>query len=75
MDLIAGAGVIGAGGFSKVLTAYTIYFVATRVMLENPLLRIPVLAAAALDRQSRLRLMHRVLGHIHSDAVYPDDVL
>ena len=38
---------IGAGGFSKTLTAYVIYFAATRVNLENPLLRIPVLAAAS----------------------------
>ena len=41
----ASGGLIGAGGFSKTLTAYIIYFAATRVNLENPLLRIPVLAA------------------------------
>ena len=40
-------GLIGAGGFSKTLTAYVVYFFATRVNLENVLLRIPVLAAAA----------------------------
>ena len=44
----ASGGLIGAGGFSKTLTAYIIYFAATRVNLENPLLRIPVLAAASL---------------------------
>ena len=44
----AGGGLIGAGGFSKTLTAYVIYFAATRVNLENPLLRIPVLAAGGI---------------------------
>ena len=42
-------GLIGAGGFSKTLTAYVIFFAATRVNLENPLLRIPVLAAATVS--------------------------
>src|ERR1051326_4302061 len=41
-----GGGLLGAGGFSKVLTAYAVYFVAQRVMLDTPLLRIPVLAGA-----------------------------
>jgi rod shape-determining protein MreD len=41
-------GLLGAGGFSKVLTAYAVYFVASRVMLDTTILRIPVLAAAAL---------------------------
>src|SRR4029078_2052481 len=41
-------GLIGAGGFSKTLTAYIIYFAATRINLENPLIRIPVLAAATV---------------------------
>ena len=43
----ASGGVLGSGGFSKTLTAYLVYFAATRVNLENPLLRIPVLAVAA----------------------------
>src|ERR1700730_12068833 len=43
----ASGGVLGSGGFSKTLTAYVVYFAATRINLENPLLRIPVLAAAA----------------------------
>src|SRR5205085_10287103 len=41
-------GLLGAGGFSKVLTAYAVYFVASRVMLDTTVLRIPVLAGAAL---------------------------
>ena len=46
----ASGGVIGVGGFSKTLTAFVVYFAATRVNLENPLLRIPVVAVAtALD--------------------------
>ena len=42
-------GLIGAGGFSKTLTAYLVYLGATRINLENALIRIPVLAAATLD--------------------------
>jgi len=55
----ASGGLVGAGGFSKTLTAYIIYFAATRVNLENPLLRIPVLAAGSL----LYVFWHRVLGY------------
>jgi rod shape-determining protein MreD len=59
----ASGGLIGAGGFSKTLTAYIIYFAATRVNLENPLLRIPVLAAASLLDSAIYVFWHRVLGY------------
>src|SRR5688500_20173678 len=56
-------GLIGAGGFSKTLTAYIIYFAATKVNLENPLLRIPVLAAGAVLDSAIYVFWHRVLGY------------
>ena len=56
-------GLIGAGGFSKTLTAYLIYFVASRVNLENPLMRIPVLAAATLLDSAIYVFWHRALGN------------
>lgn len=56
-------GLIGAGGFSKTLTAYIIYFAATKVNLENPLLRIPVLAAATVLDSAVYVFWHRVLGY------------
>ncbi len=59
----ASGGLIGAGGFSKTLTAYLIYFGATRVNLENPLLRIPVLAAASVLDSAIYVFWHRVLGY------------
>ena len=59
----ASGGLIGAGGFSKTLTAYIIYFAATRVNLENPLLRIPVLAAGSLLDSAIYVFWHRVLGY------------
>src|SRR6185437_7685459 len=59
----ASGGLIGAGGFSKTLTAYVIYFAATRVNLENPLVRIPVLAAATLLDSAIYVFWHRVLGY------------
>ena len=56
-------GLIGAGGFSKTLTAYIIYFAATKVNLENPLLRIPVLATATVLDSAIYVFWHRLLGY------------
>jgi rod shape-determining protein MreD len=56
-------GLIGAGGFSKTLTAYVVYFFATRVNLENVLLRIPVLAAATILDSVVYVFWHRSLGY------------
>jgi rod shape-determining protein MreD len=59
----ASGGLIGAGGFSKTLTAYLIYFAATRVNLENTLMRIPVVAAATLLDSTVYVFWHRSLGY------------
>lgn len=56
-------GLIGAGGFSKTLTAYVIFFATTKVNLENPLLRIPVLAAASVLDSAIYVFWHRLLGY------------
>jgi rod shape-determining protein MreD len=56
-------GLVGAGGFSKTLTAYVIYFAATKVNLENALVRIPVLGAASLLDSTIYVFWHRVLGN------------
>lgn len=56
-------GLIGAGGFSKTLTAYIIYFAATKVNLENPLLRIPVLAAATILDSLVYVFWHRLMNY------------
>ena len=58
----ASGGIIGAGGFSKTFTAYVIFYAATRVNLENPLLRIPTLAAAGLLDASVYFALYRLLG-------------
>jgi rod shape-determining protein MreD len=55
-------GLLGASGFSKVLAAYAVYFVASRVMLDTTVLRIPVLAAAALIDNLVYVGMNRLLG-------------
>jgi rod shape-determining protein MreD len=62
----ASGGLIGAGGFSKTLTAYLIYFAATHVNLENTLLRIPVLAAATLIDSAIYVFWVRSLGYMPS---------
>lgn len=59
-------GLLGAGGFSKVLTAYAVYFVASRVMLDTAVLRIPVLAAASLIDNLVYVGMNRLLGQVSS---------
>lgn len=65
MDLISGPpALLGAGGFSKVLTAYTVYIFASRVMMDTPLLRIPVIAGASLIDNVVYVGMHRLLGQI-----------
>lgn len=60
-DALSG-GLLGAGGFSKTLVAFVIASLATRVMLDNPLVRIPVLAGAALLDAAVYVLLHRMLG-------------
>lgn len=61
-DALGAGGLLGAGGFSKTLTAYLIVSLAARVMLDNPLVRIPVLAGAALLDDTVYVLLHRMLG-------------
>lgn len=62
-DLISGPpALLGAGGFSKVIAAYAVYYVASRVMLDTTLLRIPVLLGASLADNLVYVGMHRLLG-------------
>jgi len=60
-DVLSG-GLLGARGFSMTLTAYLLAALVTRVMLDNPLLRIPVLAGAAGFNTLVYLLMHQLLG-------------
>ena len=55
-------GLLGAGGFSKTLTAYLLAALVTRLMIDNPLLRIPVLAGAAAFQTVVYLLLHQLLG-------------
>lgn len=61
-DALGAGGLLGAGGFSKTLVAFVIASLASRVMLDNPLVRIPVLAGAALLDATVYVLLHRMLG-------------
>ncbi len=61
-DALGAGGLLGAGGFSKTLTAYLVVSLSTRVMLDNPLARIPVLAGAALFDDVVYVLLHRMLS-------------
>jgi rod shape-determining protein MreD len=61
-DALGAGGLLGAGGFSKTLVAFVIASLASRVMLDNPLVRIPVLAGAALLDATVYVVLHRMLG-------------
>lgn len=61
-----GGGLLGAGGFSKTLTAYIVYLVASRVMLDTTVLRIPVLAGATLIDNVVFVGVTRLLGQTPS---------
>jgi rod shape-determining protein MreD len=56
------SGLLGANAFSKTLIAYLIAALATRVALDNPVVRIPVIAGAAALDSVVVVLLHRVLG-------------
>lgn len=56
-----GGGLLGAGGFSKTLTAYLIAFLITRIRIDNPFLRIPVLGGATLFDAAVYVALHRLL--------------
>ena len=60
-DVLSG-GLLGARGFSMTLTAYLLAALVTRVMLDNALLRIPVLAGAAGFNTLIYLLLHQLLG-------------
>src|ERR671927_494352 len=60
-DALSG-GLLGARGFSLTLVAYLLAALVTRVMIDNPLLRIPVIAGAAAFNTVVYLLLHQFLG-------------
>ena len=63
MDFISGPPArLGAGGFSKTITAYCVFVLASRAMLDTTLLRIPVIAGASLIDNLVYVGMHKLLG-------------
>ncbi|HEV2861989.1 MAG TPA: rod shape-determining protein MreD [Pyrinomonadaceae bacterium] len=60
-DALSG-GLLGARGFSMTLTAYLLAALVTRVMIDNPLLRIPVIAGSAAFNTVVYLLLHQFFG-------------
>ncbi|MBC7929734.1 MAG: rod shape-determining protein MreD [Rubrivivax sp.] len=60
-DVLSG-GLLGAGGFALTLTAYLLAALVTRVMIDNALLRIPVVAGSAFFATVVYLLLHQLLG-------------
>ncbi|HZT60280.1 MAG TPA: rod shape-determining protein MreD [Pyrinomonadaceae bacterium] len=67
-DILSG-GLLGANGFSMTLTAYLLAALVTRVMIDNTLLRIPVMAGAAAFQTVVYLLLHQLLGQPPGDPV------
>src|SRR5437868_11595634 len=65
-DVLSG-GLLGARGFSMTLTAYLLAALVTRVMIDNTLLRVPVLAGAAGFQTVVYLLLHQLLGQPPTD--------
>lgn len=64
VDALSG-GLLGASGFSKTLTAYAVVELARRVLLvDNLLLRIPILAGASILEDAVYYSMNRLLGQV-----------
>lgn len=55
-------GLVGANGFALTLVAYLIAALVTRVRLDNPLVRIPVLAGAVAIDAAVVVMLHRIFG-------------
>ncbi len=55
-------GLLGAGGFTRTLTAYLIAALSTRIQIDNPLLKIPVLAGAVAFDALTYEFFHRMFG-------------
>jgi rod shape-determining protein MreD len=62
-DALGAGGLIGTGGFSKTLVAFVIVSLSSRMMIDNPLARIPVLAGASMLDSAVYVLLNRLLGN------------
>ena len=61
-DALGSGGLLGAGGFAKTVTAYLVVALAIRVMVDQPLARIPVLAGATAISTLIYIGLHKALG-------------
>lgn len=62
MDIMGG-GMLGAFGFTRTLVAFLVVTITTRVMLlDNPMIRIPVLAGASLFDSALYVGLHYMFG-------------
>jgi rod shape-determining protein MreD len=62
-DSLGAGGIIGSSGFSKTVVAFVIVSLSSRMMVDNPLARIPVLAGAAVLDSAIFVLLNRMLGN------------
>lgn len=61
VDALSG-GVLGSSGFINTVITFVVSEIVQRVMVENPLLRIPVLAGASAAKSIGYLLLNRLFG-------------
>jgi rod shape-determining protein MreD len=62
-DAVGAGGLIGSTGIADLITAFAIFTVSSRMMVDNPLARIPILAGAAIIQAGIVVLLNRALGN------------
>jgi rod shape-determining protein MreD len=62
-DAVGAGGLLGSNGFSKTVTAFAVLSLGSRMMVNNPLARIPILAGACLLDSAVYVTVNRMLGN------------
>lgn len=69
IDALSG-GLLGSSGFAKTLVAFIVSEIARRFNLDNPLVRIPVIAGACLLNNFVYLGMHQLLGQDLGSSIF-----
>jgi rod shape-determining protein MreD len=62
-DAVGAGGLLGSSGFSKTVTAFVIVTLFSRLLVNNPLARIPVMAGAIILDSTVYVLLNKAFGN------------